>query len=528
LTSGRLRPFGSESAHNKQARQYGHTLALLRAAGREPRPQLNAFARLTLPVLNVLGYVVLIFAGTMLVPLTFAFVGNDAALADYDIALIATAASGALLALTTRRYRRELRPRDGFLLVTLVWTVLPAFAALPLLLHIPGLDVSGAYFEAMSAMTTTGATVLTGLDGLPLSINVWRTMLQWLGGMGIIVLVVAILPLLGAGGAQLFRAETAGPIKDAKLTPRIADTAKALWSIYLVVSVACVVAYRWAGMSWVDALMHMFSTMSLGGFSSHDASFGHFDSPTIEYVAVVFMLIAGFNFSMHFVAWRGKSLQGYWRDPESMAYFFGLLSAVAAVTIFLTLTRTYDDWASSFRYALFNTVSAATTTGYASTDYAAWPIFAPIFLIFLSGFTTCAGSTGGGIKMVRGLVLLKQARRELTRATHPRAVCPVMLGGQAVDSPVIFAVLAFMLVYGATTVLLTLVLLVTGMELITAFSAVVACINNLGPGLGEVGPAGNFAGLNALQKWVCAFAMLVGRLELFTVLVILTPAFWRR
>lgn len=483
-------------------------------------------ARATVPVLNVLGYVVLIFASAMLVPLAFAVLGGDEALHAFDRAVLATAAFGVLLVLATRGNKRELQPRDGFLLVTLVWTVLPAFAALPLLLQIPGLSFTDAYFECISGLTTTGATVLTGLDHLPLSINVWRTLLQWIGGMGILVLAVAILPLLGVGGAQVFRAETAGPLKESKLTPRIADTAKALYTIYFAVSAVCFLSYRWAGMGWADALMHMFSTMSLGGFSSHDASFGYFDSPTIEYVAVLFMVIAGFNFSMHFLFWRRQSITVYLRDPESIAFLLTIAVAVGAVAIYLLIAGTYANGPDALRYAAFNVVSVATTTGYASTDYSLWPVLLPVMMIFLSGFTTAAGSTGGGIKMIRGVILLRQARREFTRIVHPRSINPVIIGRQTIANNVILAILAFMLVYGVSTIFLTFLMLFSGLDVVTAFTAVVACINNLGPGLGDVGPAGNFAGLNVFQKWVCSFAMVLGRLEFFSILVLLTPTFW--
>jgi len=487
-----------------------------------------AFARAIFPVLNVLGYVVLIFATTMLVPLAFAFVGGDKALRDYDLALLITAASGAALLLSTRRYRRELQPRDGFLLVTLVWTVLPAFATLPLILHLPGLSFTDAYFETMSGLTTTGATVLSGLDDLPLSINVWRCFLVWIGGMGILVLAVAILPLLGVGGAQAFRAESAGPLKEAKLTPRIADTAKALYAIYIAISIACFFSFRLAGMSWSDAFMHMCSTMGLGGFSSHDASFGFFNSPLIEYTAVFFMVLAGFNFSLHFIAWRRRSLLTYWRDPEARAYLFTIIASCLFIAGFLLWKDVYPDWWTALRYATFNVVSIGTTTGFASTDYNQWPIFAPVFMLFLCGFATCAGSTGGGIKMIRALILLKQARREMARILHPRSVNPVVVGDSVIENKVIFAVLAFMLVYGASTVWLTFLLLLSGLDLITAFTAIVACINNMGPGLNQVGPAANYAVLNDFETWVCTFAMLIGRLELFSVLVLFTPVFWRK
>jgi len=489
---------------------------------------MQAFARALFPLLNVLGYVVMLFAATMLVPLGVAMFGGDKGLRAYDLSILITAASGAALVLTTRSFKRELQPRDGFLLVTLVWTVLPAFATLPLLLHMPGLSFTHAYFEAMSGLTTTGSTVLTGLDSLPLSINIWRHLTIWLGGMGILVLAVAILPLLGVGGAQVFRAESAGPLKEAKLTPRIADTAKALYAIYFLFSVICFLTYRLVGMSWADAFMHMCSTVGLGGFSSHDASFGYFDSPLIEYTAAAFMAIAGLNFSLHFLAWRRRSLVAYWLDPEARAYAFTLVAACLFIAAFLLEKDVYPDWSTSLRYAVFNTVSVATTTGYASTDYNQWPIFAPILMLFLCGFTSCAGSTGGGIKMIRGLILLKQARREMTRILHPRSVNPVIIGKQVIENKVIFAILAFMLVYGASIVLFTFLLLLSGLDVITAFTAAVASLNNLGPGLNQVGPSTNYGGLKDFEIWVCTFAMLIGRLELFSVLVLFTPAFWRK
>ena len=489
---------------------------------------MQALARSILPVLNVLGYLVLLFAGTMLIPLAFAFFAGEAALKDYDLAILITAGIGGFLVLSTRRFRRELQPRDGFLLVTLGWTMLPACATLPLLFHLPGLSFTDAYFETMSGLTTTGATVLSGLDHLPLSINVWRHLLVWMGGMGILVLVVAILPLLGVGGAQLFKAEAAGPFKETKLTPRIADTAKALYSMYFGISLVCFFAYRWAGMSWSDAFMHMCSTMGLGGFSSHDASFGHWNSPLIDYTAVVFMTLAGFNFSLHFIAWRRRSLVPYLADPEAKAYLFTLIAACLAIAAFLYHSDVYSERWQALRFATFNVVSIATTTGYANTDYNQWPIFAPVLMLFLCGFTTCAGSTGGGIKMIRGVILLKQARREMTRILHPRAVNPVMVAGHPVENKVIFAVLAFMLVYGASIIWLTFLLLLSGLDVISAFTAIVACVNNTGPGLNQVGPATNYGGLNDFETWVCTFAMLIGRLELFSVLVLFTPEFWRR
>ena len=480
------------------------------------------------PVFTVLGGVLMFFALTMAVPLAFAWWGQDAGLRAYLWSMAITFATGVALVLACRGVRRELQPRDGFLLVTLVWAVLPAFGTLPLLLHLPSLSFTDAYFEAVSGMTTTGATVLTGLERLPTSINVWRCFMVLIGGMGILVLAVAILPMLGVGGSQIFKAETPGPMKDQKLTPRIAETARGLWAVYFVVALACMLAYRWAGMGWADAFMHMCSTLGLGGFAAYDASYGYFNSAAIEAVAIVFMLLAGINFALYFLVWKQRSLRVIWRDLEARLFFALMLFSVALVALFLLAHGVYADGLTALRHAAFSVVSVATTTGFATVDYAQWPIFAPIFMLFLCGFATCAGSTGGGIKLVRSLLLLKQAKREFTRIVHPRAVQPVTLGGGVVGHEVMFSVLAFMLIYGAVMVASTMLLLLSGLDIVTAFTAVVACINNTGPGLGQVGPSGNYQGLTDFQTWVCIITMLLGRLELFSVLVLFTPQFWRQ
>ncbi|MFN7724407.1 MAG: TrkH family potassium uptake protein [Rubrivivax sp.] len=481
-----------------------------------------------LPVLALVGRMVVLFALMMAVPLAFAWVGGDAALPAFVQGLLVAVAAGAVLSAVTLRFRRELQPRDGFLLVGLTWLVLPVFGAYPLWLAVPGLSVTDAYFEAMSAFTATGATVISGLDHLPLSVNVWRCFMTYVGGLGIIVLAVAVLPMLGVGGSQLFKAEIAGPMKDQKLTPRIADTARGLWGVYFGLSLLCFFAYRWAGMSWADAFMHMCTTMSLGGLSSHDLSFGYWNSPLIEGVAVVFMLAAGVNLSLYFVAWRQRSLRALWRDTELRAFYAVLLGSIALITVYLVATGAYTDGALAFRHTVFHVVAVATTTGYATHDYATWPLFAPVLMILLGCFATCAGSTGGGIKMVRMLLLLKQARRELVRILHPSVVNPVVLGGRAVSDRTIHSVIAFMMIYGATLVGLTMVLLFSGLDVVTAFTAVIACVNNIGPGLGDVGPAVNYSGLTGFQTWVCTFAMLLGRLELLSLLLLFTPTFWRR
>jgi len=492
-----------------------------------PRP-LEAVLRF-FPVLHVLSGAVLLFSPAFFVPVGFSLALADGAHGAFETGFLVTFVTGLFTFFATRgRHRRELQPRDGFLLVTLVWTVVPAFATIPLLLAVPGISFTDAYFEAVSGMTTSGATVLTGLDALDPSINIWRTLLVWIGGMGIIVLAVAILPLLGVGGSQLFKAESPGCMKDTKLTPRIGDTAKGLWGVYAAVTVACVVSLHLAGMTWVDAIIHGFSTMGLGGFSSHDASFAHFDSPAIEAVTTAFMLAASLNFATHFLAVRRRSLAPYAADVEARRVLAWMVGSSLAIAAFLTAEAVYPDFATALRHASFNVVSIASTTGFASVDFAQWPWFAPIWMIFLSCFATSSGSTGGGIKMVRAVVLFKQSVREMTRIIHPRAVVPVKYGDHVIENNVIFAVLAFMLMYGTTIITMTMLLLATGLDPITAITAVVACINNMGPGLGLVGPAGNYAVLSDFQTWVCTLAMLLGRLELFTMLVLLTPAYWRK
>ncbi len=480
-----------------------------------------------LAVLNVLSVVIMVFALTMAAPLGVSFALGDAAQFAYGEAIVITAAVGMLLRLAMKGRRRELQIRDGFLVVALVWTLLPAFAALPFMFYLPGLSFTDAYFEAVAGLTTTGATVLSNLDQLPPSINFWRGQLQWMGGMGIIVLAVAILPLLGVGGSQILMAETPGPMKDIKLTPRITETAKGLWLVYALITAACVLGLKWAGMSWFDAVMHAFTTMSLGGFSSHDASYGYWNSPAIESVTIVFMVLAGMNFASHFLALRRRSLSAYARDPEVGAYLAVLALSVLGISTFLWVQGVYPEFLTALRYAAFNVVSIATTTGYASTDYSLWPVFAPMWMLFLCCFATCSGSTGGGIKMIRAEIMARQSLREMVRILHPRAYVPVKLAGQPVENNIVFAILAFMLVYGASVIAISMLLAVSGLDIITAFSAAIASINNTGPGLNQVGPAGNFAGLTDFQTWVLAFAMLLGRLELITLLVVLTPAFWR-
>jgi trk system potassium uptake protein TrkH len=481
-----------------------------------------------LTVVHVLGLMLVVFSVAYLLPLAASLIYDDGTLPDFLMAMVWTSAIGFLMWLLTRRYKGELSVRHGYLLVVAMWTAMPAVATLPLLLVINGLSFTDAYFETMSGLTTTGATVLVGLDFLPPAINIWRCELQWLGGMGIIVLAVAILPLLGVGGRQLFKAETPGPMKDTALTPRIAETARNLWLVYLVITLACIASLKWAGMNWLDAVCHAFSAMGLGGFSTHDASIGYFNSPLIEIVMEVFMLFAVVNFSTHFLVWRSRSLKVYLRDSEAVASVGLILSSCVGIALFLRWQNVYPDFWVALRYASFNVVSIATSSGYASVDYAQWPIFAPLWMMFLTAIAASSGSTGGGIKMVRTLVLVKQASREFLRLLHPSAINPMKIGGQVVANNIVFAVLGFIFLYFMTVVTLTFVLLISGLDFISALTAVLASINNCGPGLGKVGPASNYSGLTDFQTWVCTTAMLVGRLEIFTVLILFTPQFWRR
>lgn len=470
----------------------------------------------------------MVFSGTFALPFGWSIAVGDGAHGGFVLAAVGCLIGGCLLWLATRGYRRELEPRDGCLLVVLGWLLMSLAGSVPLLLEIPGLSFTDAYFEAVAGLTTTGSTILSGLEQLPQSVNVWRHAMQWYGGMGIIVMAVAILPLLGVGGMQLFRNEMPGPMKDNRLTPRITQTAKYLWLVYAGLTLACIGALRWVGLDWFDAVCHAFSAMALGGFSTRDSSVEALASPAAEAVLIAFMLIAALNFFTHFVALRRRSLAPYRRDPEAPAVWGLLLVSAAAIGAYLHWMGQYATLSESLRHALFNTVSIGTTTGYVSQDYAAWPLFAPMWMLFLACVCASAGSTGGGIKMLRSRILLKQARRELMRLVHPRAVAPLTLDGQVVDNRIILAVLGYMLLWGLTQLALALLLLVMGEDFLTAVSAAVATVNNVGPALGRYGPTGNYAAMNDFETWLLAFAMLAGRLELLTFFVILTPAFWRR
>ncbi|MEW6984177.1 TrkH family potassium uptake protein [Colwelliaceae bacterium 6471] len=477
-------------------------------------------------IIRILGLLVALLSVTMLPPAIVSLIYRDGGGVSFLMAFVFCLVTGLFFWYPNRAEKGELRAREGFLIVVLFWTVLASFSAVPLLLiEQPYLSVADAFFESFSGLTTTGATILTQIDGLPHALLFYRQQLQWLGGMGIIVLAVAVLPMLGIGGMQLYRAETPGPVKDSKMTPRIADTAKHLWYIYLTLTICCTLAYWLAGMSAFDAICHAFSTIAIGGFSTHDASIGYFNSPVINLVCVFFLIIAGINFALHYSVVHSRSIKTYFYDPEFKAFI--AIQVVLTLICFAVLMSAgiYNDADQALNQALFQSVSISTTAGFATTSFSEWPTLLPILLIFSSFIGGCAGSTGGGMKVVRVLLLYLQGIRELNKLVHPKAIFTIKLGRKALPNRVVEAIWGFFSAYAAVFVICMLLLLAAGMDDITAFTAVAACLNNLGPGLGEV--AANFSHIGDFSKWVLIIAMLFGRLEIFTLLVLFTPAFWR-
>lgn len=475
---------------------------------------------------RILGILVTIFSVTMIPPALVSLYFKDGDGLAFTLAFFICLIIGLGFWLPNRKSKADLKAREGFLIVVLFWTVLGTVGAVPFLIsNSVDMSVADAFFESFSGLTTTGATVLSGLDELPKALLFYRQQLQWFGGMGIIVLAVAILPLLGVGGMQLYRAETPGPVKDSKMTPRIADTAQYLWYIYLSLTVACGLAYYLAGMSWFDAICHSFSTIAIGGFSTHDASMGYFDSPAINIICVVFLLISAVNFALHHAFVVTRSLGMYWRDPELRGFL--VIQAALIIICFLVLLadKSYNSIGTTLDQAIFQAVSISTTAGFATTDFASWPLFLPILLLFSAFIGGCAGSTGGGIKVIRILLMNLQGMRELKRLVHPKAIYSIRLGRKPVSERVMDAVWGFFAAYALVFVVIMLALMGSGMEEITAFSATAATLNNLGPGLGEV--ALHYGEIADSSKWLLIIAMLFGRLEVFTLLVLLTPTFWR-
>ena len=477
-------------------------------------------------ILRILGLLLMLFSLTMMPPILISLLFGDGQWEAFAIAIAITVVTGALMFLPNRRARKELRTRDGFLIAALFWSVLALFGSLPLMLvGDSALSITDAVFESFSGLTTTGATVITGIEHLPESILYYRQQLQWLGGMGIVVLAVAILPTLGVGGMALYRTEIPGPLKDSKLTPRITETAKALWYIYASLTVACMLAYMAAGMNWFDALGHSFSTVAIGGFSTYDASIGHFDSAVIEMICVFFLIVSAVSFSLHFVAWRERSVTHYFQDPEARFLLLFLMGLAAITVVSLWLTNTYDT-ERGLRHGIFQVVSVATTAGFGVADFSVWPGALP-FLLFMAAFVGgCSGSTGGGMKVIRIILILKQGMREVMRLIHPNAVIAVKVGRVSVPDGIAQAVWGFFSVYVMLFFLMLVGVMATGVDQVTAWSTVASALNNLGPALGEA--SDNYGDLPDMTKWILVIAMLLGRLEIFTVLVLFTPAFWRR
>ena len=481
-----------------------------------------------LTIIHIFGVVIMVFSGLMSTCWMTSVFAEDGATTAFSQGTFISLFSGALMFYLTRRSPKKVSRKAGFLLVTLCWSLASVFCTLPFLLYLPELSFYDAYFEVISGLTTTGATVLSGLDHLPMSINLWRHELTWFGGIGIIVFAVAILPILGIGGMQLLKSESPGSVKESDLPPRIAQTAKALWLAYVAITLVCIISLHIAGMNWFDAVCHAFAAMSLGGFSTHDANVGYFNSLSIEIVLTVFQLLAAMNFATHFLALQKRSFKPYVKDMEVRGMLMAVLGSCVLAAFVLWHYGTYPDFFTALRHATFNLVTVATTSGFMTQDFNLWPIFVPMWMLFLSCISVSSGSTGGGIRMIRTIILMKQARLEMFKFIHPYAVKQMKIGGSVISNDVVNSVMGFIFLYFICVVILVFTLLLSGLDFITAFSAIIACFNNAGPGLNQVGPASNYSILSDFQTNVCTFAMLLGRVQIFSIVILLMPEFWRK
>lgn len=478
------------------------------------------------PVIQrILGILFMMHSVTMLPPILVAFAYGEGQWADFLVTFGVLFICGIAVWWPVRTERQELRTRDGFVIVVMFWTVLGMVGAIPFIFD-PHLPFTEAVFESVSGFTTTGATVITGLDILPKSILYYRQQLTFIGGIGIVVLAVAIFPMLGVGGMSLYRAETPGPMKDTKLTPRIVGTARAFSYTYIGLCGACALAFWAAGMSLFDAVGHSFAVLATAGFSTHDASFAYFNSPLIEAIADFFMVMGALNFSVHFLAWRGLHLRYYWEDRELRVFLAVMMALIVLYTGVLMWYSYYPDFWQALRYAAFNVISTLTTTGFVTDNFSLWPVFLPVLLMLIAFIGGCAGSTAGGLKMMRVMLLYKQGVREIWRLAHPHGVFPIKVGGKSLPNNVVDAIWGFSSFYMISALILILAMMATGLSAVTAFSAVAACINNMGAALNEIGST--FEPVSTFGKWVLIFAMLLGRLEVFALLVLFTPVFWRR
>ncbi len=476
-------------------------------------------------IIHILGLLLMFQAITMLLPLPFSFYYDSG---DHNAFLLSAAITFVVGALAYRftRFDQDLLPKEGFAVVTFSWLSLAAFGALPFVFSGAIPSYTDAFFETMSGLSTTGASILVDIESLPRGALFWRSLNHWVGGMGIIVLSLAILPFLGVGGMQLFKAEIPGPVVD-KLTPRITETAKILWAVYFALTVAETILLMFGGMDLFDALCHTFGTMATGGFSTRNTSVGAYDSAYIEYVIILFMLIAGANFSLHFHALRGN-----WRVYRRNREFHFYLSLIGIAFLLIAASSTfrgiYPGWEEAFRKTLFQVVSILTTTGYGTADYELWSFTAQFVLFSMMFIGGCTGSTGGGMKVMRIHLLVKFVFREITRLVHPRAVVPVRISGTAVGRDVVANVLGFFVLFMLSFAVGVFVMSELGMDMPTSFGAVAATLGNVGPGLGAVGPTDNYSAVPTAGKWVLSTLMLMGRLEIYTVIVLLAPSTWKR
>lgn len=481
-----------------------------------------------MPIIHVLSKLGLLFSLLLAVPTLMSYFYHDSAFIVFAYTALTVLLVSCVTWVLTLRFNRELRPRDGFTLVLMLWLGFAVVAAMPIYFYMPSMSFTDAFFEAMSGLTTTGATVISGLDMLAPSVNFWRHMLNWLGGMGIIVLAVAILPMLGVGGTQLFKAEIPGMDKESKMAPRISQVAKRLWFAYALATAAAFVSLHIAGMDWFDALCHAMSAVALGGFSTHDDSIAYFDSVAVEWTLMFFTVWGGINFASHFTALGNRSLQVYWKDEECRTMLLVLSGSILISALYLWQQDVYQSLGEALRFVSFNFVSIGLASGFSNTDFAQWPLIVSLWMFFLSNVLASSGSMGGGIKNVRALVLFKFSLREMLILLHPRAVRTVKVNNRSIPDRMALTVMSFIFIYFMTVIVFSFLLMAAGLDFLSAFTAVIACITNAGPGLGAVGPSHNYAALSDVQKWLCTAVMLLGRLEIFTVLILFTPAYWKK
>lgn len=474
-------------------------------------------------MLKIVGIMLLLFSMTLVIPLITSFIYSDGNHYTFIYSFLIILGLGSILYLPNISAKNDIKIKEGFLIVVLFWFVLSIVGSLPFMIDRQlSLNFYDALFESVSGWTTTGATIINNLDVLTPSILIYRQELQWLGGMGIVILALAILPMLGVGGMQLYKAESTGPIKDNKISPRIAETAKSLWSIYLGLTVSCAFLYYVAGMNLFDAVAHSFSTIAIGGFSTHNLSIGYYNNSLIETICVFFMLISAINFILHYMALSSKSLSCYFRDSEFITY---MLIIFGLILVFVLYTTFSSDINITFQQIIFQTVSFITTSGFSTTTYDAWPDFMITALILVSFIGACAGSTGGGLKVVRVLLLFKLLKKELLKILHPTAEIPIRINKSPVNDDLSGTLYNFFMFYIISYLLLSFLVLLSGHDITTSFSTVASCINNLGPALGDA--VNNYSNLNIFSKYILIFAMILGRLEIFTLLIVMTPYFWK-